>query len=184
MSVHEGDPCTGPSLDSPDTGMSDHEEVPSTGLSNDSPGMDPPPSVTASQVEDDLTVEPGSKPLLGEGLSGQLPSQWLHGGASRAHTLGVYPRHYMSRHGLSPEESSELVAVTIAMTRKESEDHHILQNVSYFPRGLTSVSLDLLRQRADYLREKLDKIDMKRDGLTNLDLHDFYRPGAAEAAHL
>ena len=97
--------------------------------------------------------------------------------------LDDYLRHYMSRHGLSPEESSELVAVTIAMTRKESEDHHILQNVSYFSRGLTSVSLDHIRQREDYLREKLDKIDMKRDDLTNLDLHEFYRPGGAKASH-
>ena len=118
MSAHEGDPCTGPSLDSPDTGMSDHEEVPSTGLSNDSPGMDPPPSVTTSKVEDDLTVEPGSKPLLGEGLPGQLPSYWLCGGASRVSTLGSYLKHYMSKPGLSPEESSELVAVTIALSRK------------------------------------------------------------------
>ena len=137
-----------------------------------------PPCGTPLQVKDDLTAESGSKPLLGEGLPGQLPSYWLCGGASRAYTLGSYPKHYMSKHGLSPEESSELVAATIALSRKESGDHQILQNVSYFPRGLTSASLDQLRQRTDYLREKLDKIDMKHDNLTNLDLHDFFRPGA------
>ena len=78
----------------------------------------------------------------------------------------------------------DLVAVNNVLASKEYGDHQILQNIPYFPCGLISVSLPLPRQREEYLREKLDKIDLKRDGLSNLDLHSFFRPRVALASHL
>ena len=91
--------------------MSDTEGDPNAGLSSDSLVLDPPPG-TPSMVEDDSTAEPGSKPLLGEGLPGQLPNYWLSGGAYKAYMLSTFSKPYKSKHGLSPEESSGLVAST------------------------------------------------------------------------
>ena len=53
--------------------MSDNEGDPNAGLSSDSSFLDPPPG-TPPMVEDDSTAEPGSKPLIGEGLPAQLPN--------------------------------------------------------------------------------------------------------------
>ena len=40
-------------------------------------------------------------------------------------------------------------------------------------------------QCEEYLTDKLDKIsDLKREDLSNLDIHSFFRPGSAEASHL
>ena len=95
-------------------------------MSSDSSVLDLPDG-TPPLVEEDPNAEPGSRPLIGVGLQAQLPNFWLSGGASKAHTLGSFPKHYMSRHGLPPEESSELVAVAIAVALKESSTHKILR---------------------------------------------------------
>ena len=47
--------------------------------------------------------------------------------------LGKFPKHYMSKDGLSPEESAELVAVNIALERKLFGDAQILQTSPTFP---------------------------------------------------
>ena len=103
--------------------------------------------------------EPGSKALTGEGPKAQFPKFWFNGGGFMAIGLGRFPRYYMSSKGLSQEESSELVAVTLVNSLKEYENHHILSQIPYFPRGLVSIDETLLRRREDYLREKLEKID-------------------------
>ena len=98
----------------------------------------------------------------------QLPNIWLSAGASKVPTLGSFPKPYMSKHGLPPEYLSELVVVAIVATLKESGNHKILENIAFFQRGLISVDLTPLRQREEYLREKLDKIsDLKHEGLIN-----------------
>ena len=50
-------------------------------------------SLVAAVIE----VQPGSEPLIGEGLHAQFPSFWWNGGAADVHSLGPgLPRYYMN----------------------------------------------------------------------------------------
>ena len=99
-----------------------------------------------SLVVDTPDAEPGSKALIGEGLHAQFPKYWFSEGGSKAPSLGRFSRYYMSSKGLSPEESLELEAVTLANSLRESENHSILAQIPFFPKGLVSVDEILLHR--------------------------------------